>query len=212
MRRGPAALQLGQVDVDVFPELAHEDVAVVAHHPGLRQVGEDAVHMDLVRHVGDEQFLGRVMITPYLHRVHHSTQRVEHDRNYGAVLSIWDRLFGTLAELKPAAIGINGNSTQDIIELIKFGFISQTQPSVQPANLDAMIAEAAYYKAEKRGFYPGNDLRDWLEAKSEIIRLIYGEEQVKTSLMQKWKDLAGFVDNTLTAKNRKYQQLQNQIN
>jgi sterol desaturase/sphingolipid hydroxylase (fatty acid hydroxylase superfamily) len=159
-----------------------------------------------------EQFLGRVMITPYLHRVHHSTQRVEHDRNYGAVLSIWDRLFGTLAELKPAAIGINGNSTQDIIELIKFGFISQTQPSVQPANLDAMIAEAAYYKAEKRGFYPGNDLRDWLEAKSEIIRLIYGEEQVKTSLMQKWKDLAGFVDNTLTAKNRKYQQFQNQIN
>jgi hypothetical protein len=152
-----------------------------------------------------ERFLGRVIITPYLHRVHHSTQRDEHDRNYGAVLSIWDRLFGTLAELKPAAIGIKGNSPQDIIALIKFGFILQTPPSVQPANLDAMIAKAAYYKAEKRGFYPGNDLRDWLEAKSEIMRLVYGEEQVKTSLMQKWKDLVGIVDNALTVRNRKCQ-------
>jgi len=154
-----------------------------------------------------ERFLGRVIITPYLHRVHHSTHHDEHDRNYGAVLSIWDRLFGTLAEMKPVAIGIKGNSPQDIINLIKFGFILQTQtpPSVQPADLDAMIAEAAYYKAEKRGFYPGNDLRDWLKAKSEIIRLVYGEEQVKTSLMQKWKDLVGIVDNAFSVRNRKYQ-------
>ena len=42
-----------------------------------------------------------------------------------------------------------------------------------------MIAEAAYYKAEKRGFYPGNDIRDWLEAKSEIIALVYGDKSVK---------------------------------
>ena len=75
-----------------------------------------------------EQFLGRVIITPYLHRIHHSTQRHEHDRNYGAVLSIWDRLFGTLAELKPAGIGIKGNSPQDLINLIKFGFTLQTPP------------------------------------------------------------------------------------
>jgi len=50
---------------------------------------------------------------------------------------------------------------------------------VQTVNLDKMIAEAAYYKAEKRGFYPGNELRDWLEAKTEIIRLVYGEERVR---------------------------------
>jgi hypothetical protein len=41
-----------------------------------------------------------------------------------------------------------------------------------------MIAEAAYYKAEKRGFYPGNDIRDWLEAKREIIALVYGDKSV----------------------------------
>lgn len=31
-----------------------------------------------------------------------------------------------------------------------------------------MVAEAAYYKAEKRGFAPGRELQDWLEAEREI--------------------------------------------
>ena len=125
-----------------------------------------------------EKLLGHVIIVPSLHRTHHSTQRNEHDSNYGAVLSLWDRLFGTLTELKPAEIGINGSSPQDLINLIKFGFTLQTPPSVQPINLDAMIAEAAYYKAEKRGFYPGNDIHDWLEAKRDIIALVYGDKSV----------------------------------
>ncbi|NND71779.1 MAG: DUF2934 domain-containing protein [Rhodothermales bacterium] len=32
-----------------------------------------------------------------------------------------------------------------------------------------MIAEAAYYKAEQRGFEIGNDELDWLEAEQELI-------------------------------------------
>ncbi|MDT8452577.1 MAG: DUF2934 domain-containing protein [Gammaproteobacteria bacterium] len=30
------------------------------------------------------------------------------------------------------------------------------------------IATAAYYRAQARGFEPGNDLQDWLEAEQEI--------------------------------------------
>ena len=37
----------------------------------------------------------RVMVTPDMHRVHHSVHRHEHDSNYGFSLSIWDRMFGT---------------------------------------------------------------------------------------------------------------------
>ncbi|MGR3503004.1 sterol desaturase family protein [Pseudaestuariivita sp.] len=37
----------------------------------------------------------RVLVTPDMHRVHHSVHRAEHDSNYGFALSIWDRLFGT---------------------------------------------------------------------------------------------------------------------
>jgi len=32
-----------------------------------------------------------------------------------------------------------------------------------------MIAEAAYYRAEQRGFFGGDPLRDWLEAEAEVI-------------------------------------------
>ncbi|UOA28274.1 sterol desaturase family protein [Pseudosulfitobacter sp. DSM 107133] len=39
--------------------------------------------------------LRRVLVTPDMHRVHHSVHRAEHDSNYGFSLSVWDRLFGT---------------------------------------------------------------------------------------------------------------------
>jgi len=36
-----------------------------------------------------------VLVTPDMHRVHHSVHRAEHDSNYGFALSIWDRMFRT---------------------------------------------------------------------------------------------------------------------
>jgi len=110
-----------------------------------------------------ERFLGRIVITPYLHRVHHSVKRSEHDRNYGSVLSLWDRLFGTLAELQPAKIGIKGSVPKDLVGLVKCGFTMTGRSPVQ-FNDDVLVAEADSYKAEKRGFY----FRDWQAAKHAI--------------------------------------------
>ncbi len=42
----------------------------------------------------DEQ-LRKVLVTPDMHRVHHSIYRNETDSNYGFSISIWDRIFGT---------------------------------------------------------------------------------------------------------------------
>jgi sterol desaturase/sphingolipid hydroxylase (fatty acid hydroxylase superfamily) len=39
--------------------------------------------------------LSTLFITPNLHHIHHHFERPYTDRNYGDVLSIWDRLFGT---------------------------------------------------------------------------------------------------------------------
>lgn len=36
-------------------------------------------------------------------------------------------------------------------------------------NLNDMIAEAAYYKAEKRNFEPGHQVEDWLDAEREVL-------------------------------------------
>jgi sterol desaturase/sphingolipid hydroxylase (fatty acid hydroxylase superfamily) len=42
-----------------------------------------------------DRLLRRVLVTPDMHRVHHSPRREEHDSNYGFALSVWDRLFRT---------------------------------------------------------------------------------------------------------------------
>lgn len=126
-----------------------------------------------------EKWFGLVFIAPYLHRTHHSKQRDEHDSNYGAVLSIWDRIFGTLLELNPAEIGIKGDSPLDFVNLVKFGFTLPMPTPPQPVYLDSMIAEAAYYRAEKRNFSPGQEMNDWLEAKKEIIRLVYSHRKIQ---------------------------------
>ena len=42
-----------------------------------------------------DQWLRWLIVTPDMHRVHHSVRIEETNSNYGFNLSIWDRLFGT---------------------------------------------------------------------------------------------------------------------
>ena len=44
--------------------------------------------------------------------------------------------------------------------------------SVDPVKRHILIAQAAYYRAEKRGFAAGGELQDWLEAEAEIKQLL----------------------------------------
>lgn len=37
-----------------------------------------------------------------------------------------------------------------------------------PQRRHELISEAAYFRAEARGFVPGSDLDDWLDAEAEI--------------------------------------------
>ncbi len=40
------------------------------------------------------------------------------------------------------------------------------------------IAEAAYFRAERRGFAPGHELEDWLAAEREIEGRLIGEGRI----------------------------------
>ncbi len=42
--------------------------------------------------------LDRILVTPSNHHVHHAQNERYIDRNYGGILILWDRLFGTFAE------------------------------------------------------------------------------------------------------------------
>jgi len=45
-----------------------------------------------------DRFVRLFVVTPFMHKVHHSRQQLETDSNYSSILSIWDRVFGSYRE------------------------------------------------------------------------------------------------------------------
>lgn len=58
------------------------------------------LHTDLIGRLGPVEWLFN---TPSHHRVHHASNGEYLDRNYGGILIVWDRLFGTFADERPEA-------------------------------------------------------------------------------------------------------------
>lgn len=52
-------------------------------------------HANVALPVPLDRALRALIVTPDMHRVHHSVLRREHDTNFGFNLAIWDRLFGS---------------------------------------------------------------------------------------------------------------------
>ncbi len=75
-----------------------------------------------------DSMLRRVLVTPDMHRVHHSVRVEELNRNFGFNLSLWDRLFGTYTE-QP----IDGH------EAMRIGLIDYREP--QEAHLHKLITQ-----------------------------------------------------------------------
>lgn len=48
----------------------------------------------------------------------------------------------------------------------------EARAEISPEELRKLIAEAAYYRAKKRGFAPGYEVEDWVQAEAEIRELI----------------------------------------
>jgi sterol desaturase/sphingolipid hydroxylase (fatty acid hydroxylase superfamily) len=64
------------------------------------------VHTQLVHRLG---VLDRILITPSNHRVHHAQNERYIDKNYGGMLILWDRFFGTFedeSEDEPVVFGV----------------------------------------------------------------------------------------------------------
>jgi|TARA_B110000908_G_scaffold139702_1_gene166497 sterol desaturase/sphingolipid hydroxylase (fatty acid hydroxylase superfamily) len=84
------------------------------------------VHTERVTKLG---WLDEVFNTPSVHRVHHGSNRQYLDKNYGGILMIWDKLFGTFAREEEKVIygltrDINTNNPVKIT-FIEFGNIWQ---------------------------------------------------------------------------------------
>ncbi|MBS1496478.1 MAG: sterol desaturase family protein [Bacteroidetes bacterium] len=50
------------------------------------------------QHINKMGFLEKIIVTPSHHRVHHALNKEYIDKNYGQILIIWDKIFGTFQE------------------------------------------------------------------------------------------------------------------
>jgi sterol desaturase/sphingolipid hydroxylase (fatty acid hydroxylase superfamily) len=63
-----------------------------------------------------DNWMRLVLVSPNMHRVHHSRLQVEHDSNFSSVFSVWDRLFGSYnsrADSKNIKLGLDGWDAKD---------------------------------------------------------------------------------------------------
>ena len=65
-------------------------------------VGFTHANINLPRRI--DAALSWIFVSPNMHKVHHHYQQPYTDTNYGAILAIWDRLFGTFKKLDASKI------------------------------------------------------------------------------------------------------------
>jgi len=72
------------------------------------------VHTERIGHLG---WIDKVFNTPSAHRVHHGSNPVYIDKNYGGILMVWDHLFGTFEpEVETVKYGlINNLDTYNVV-------------------------------------------------------------------------------------------------
>lgn len=73
-----------------------------------------------------ERLLSWIIVTPSIHWIHHHKLRADTDSNYTAILSIWDRLFGSAnpkARKIGMPIGVEGQQDQGFFRLLVYPFV-----------------------------------------------------------------------------------------
>ena len=66
-----------------------------------------------------------------------------------------------------SADGVVGETSQHDVQITKSNLDQRDIPSFSESR-EARIAEAAYWRAERRGFSPGHELDDWLNAERDV--------------------------------------------
>ena len=78
-----------------------------------------------------DRALSWIFVTPLMHKVHHHYELPLTDTNYGNILSIWDRLFGTFAQVEDTTELVYGIDTHIGCER-KQPYSEPTQDPFQP--------------------------------------------------------------------------------
>ena len=87
-------------------------------------------HANIRLNLRVDWFLRLLVVTPNMHKVHHSRDQIETDSNYSNIFSIWDRLFGTYTsaiDFRTLNYGLDGfdiEERQTLSGLLKMPFMN----------------------------------------------------------------------------------------
>jgi len=108
-----------------------------------------------------ERGLGRVVVTPSMHAVHHSAAQPQTDSNYGSVLSIWDHAFRTYVDhagspvrrfgLEAFQRRADGTLGRTLLQPFRYrpGVTAARHDDADAATLDAAPARTPLSRAER---------------------------------------------------------------
>jgi len=102
---------------------------VVAVYLTLSALNAQLEHANIRVNAPLDRWLRLIVVTPNMHKVHHSRAQFQTDTNYSNIFSIWDRLFGTYTstiDLRTLRYGLDGfddNRKQTLPALLKLPFI-----------------------------------------------------------------------------------------
>jgi sterol desaturase/sphingolipid hydroxylase (fatty acid hydroxylase superfamily) len=89
-------------------------------------------HANIRMNSGLDRFVRLIIVTPHMHKAHHSRDQRETDSNYSNIFSFWDRLFGTYTaetdfrKLRYGLDGFDSKERQTLQGLLKMPFMSYT--------------------------------------------------------------------------------------
>src|SRR5262249_3599249 len=85
-------------------------VAAIVAFEGLFAVANLVEHGDIDLPAALERRLGTVVVTPALHRFHHTRGPIERNRNYGTIFVFWDRWlrsYGPSSSARAVDVGLD---------------------------------------------------------------------------------------------------------
>ena len=73
-----------------------------------------------------DRLMRKVLVSPYMHRTHHSRVQAETDSNFGDIFSFWDKIFGTYYDRRrynDLQTGLDGyENRQTVLRLLQIPF------------------------------------------------------------------------------------------
>jgi len=111
------------VSIDIILIVSFDIPAyAVAVHGSLIYMSGVIVHSNTTLFNSVDRVLRAIVVTPNMHHIHHSTDSGHYNKNFGVLLSFWDRLFGSYCALPGKEIlaleyGVSGQTGPDVLKL-----------------------------------------------------------------------------------------------